>query len=148
MNKTNSCKIWVWVDSGSFPEWWRISANLSLRSCVLTQPRYITDRYFSFVITRDMMLIPILSFIFYLIIVEHMPHLLASNNEGLHLPKCNNKIVQKTATKQLLSSYSITKTPNVNHFLSFGLLIVDVHNHKSKHMTKNKDSPITTTNTN
>ncbi len=75
-----------------------------------------------------------------------MSRFLASNNEGPRLPTNNIKDIQKTAAKQLPSYYSITRAPNVNDPLILDLSTFDVRSCKSKHTTRNKDSPTTTTN--
>ena len=75
-----------------------------------------------------------------------MSYSLVNNNKDPHLLTNNNKNIQKTAAKQLPSYYDITKVPNVSDPLILGPSIVDVHSHKSKCTTKNKDSLITIAN--
>ena len=49
-------KLWGWVNAGPSPGWWRIRANPSLRSCLLSQARFNESGCFSFVITQGMTL--------------------------------------------------------------------------------------------
>lgn len=69
-----------------------------------------------------------------------------SNKKALYLSISNNKGIQKTTVKHLLSYYGAIKVPNGNNSLILGPSIVGVHSYKSMCIIRNKDNLTTTTN--
>lgn len=84
------------------------------------------------------MLAPILKLTFYLIIAEHMLHLLRSNNKRSYLLIINSKNIKKTAIKHLSLYYVVTKRLKDNDLLIFSLLIITIYNCKNKYTNKKK----------
>lgn len=61
-----------------------------------------------------------------------------NNNKDSHPLINNNKNIQKTAAKQLLSYYGVIKVPNISNSIIFSPPIVDIRSHESKCITRNK----------
>lgn len=75
-----------------------------------------------------------------------MSRLLVSNNKDLYFLINNNENVPKTTTKQLPSYYDATRMLNMSYLLILDPSILDIYSYKSKHITRNKNSLIMSTN--
>lgn len=139
-------KLWDWVNAGPSPGWWRIRANLSLKSCSLAKARLNESGCYSFVILQGMTLAPTLYHALHLIIAEQIPGLpiqegkfKSDNCISIQMLTTKNEEFQIMTVKSALSNDGAIYTLDNTKLFSLVTFTKRLRNCRSKRNNEYKD---------